>query len=146
MARGLSKVQKTRLRIFGTISVLFVLYFVVSLFSNIYTIFSLTNQKNKLETQYEELQEEAEYLKKDIEKLNDNEYLASYAREKYLYSKDGEYIIQLEEEQKETQEEMDALESLLNTVKNRTYIVVLIIVLFLVYLIFHSKTKKKHKK
>lgn len=146
MARGLSKVQKTRLRIFGTISVLVVLYFVVSLFSNIYTIFSLTNQKNKLETQYEELQEEAEYLKKDIEKLNDNEYLASYAREKYLYSKDGEYIIQLEEEQKETQEEMDALESLLNTVKNRTYIVVLIIVLFLVYLIFHSKTKKKHKK
>ena len=41
------------------------------------------------------LQEEEEVLKTDLQKLDDPNYVARYAREKYLYSKDGEYIIRM---------------------------------------------------
>ena len=41
----------------------------------------------------------------EIQKLKDPDYLARYARENYLYSKDGEYIIKIEEKDKETKEE-----------------------------------------
>ena len=35
------------------------------------------------------LEEENAYLKVEVEKLQDPDYVARYAREKYLYSKDG---------------------------------------------------------
>ena len=44
------------------------------------------------------LEEEAKILESDILKLNDPTYIAKYAREKYLYSKDGELIIRLPDE------------------------------------------------
>ena len=34
----------------------------------------------------------------DVDKLQDPDYIARYAREKYLYSKDGEFIIKIPEE------------------------------------------------
>ena len=39
------------------------------------------------------LQDEEDVLNSDIKKLEDPEYVARYAREKYMYSKDGELII-----------------------------------------------------
>jgi cell division protein DivIC len=39
-----------------------------------------------------------EELKDEINKLKDPEYMARYAREKYLYSKDGELIIRIPDE------------------------------------------------
>ena len=41
------------------------------------------------------LKEEQEKLNLDLKKLEDPEYVARYAREKYMYSKDGELIIRL---------------------------------------------------
>jgi cell division protein FtsB len=40
---------------------------------------------------------EEENLKEEINRLQDPEYMAKYAREKYLYSKNGEIIIKIEE-------------------------------------------------
>ena len=40
---------------------------------------------------------EKEVLETDVLKLQDPEYMAKYAREKYLYSKDDEIVIKLEE-------------------------------------------------
>ena len=34
----------------------------------------------------------------DVDKLQDPDYIARDAREKYLYSKDGEFIIKIPEE------------------------------------------------
>ena len=34
---------------------------------------------------------------KDIKKLNDPDYITKYVREKYLYSKDGEIILRIDE-------------------------------------------------
>ena len=93
--RRISKASKRRLTIFGTISLIAIVYFSFSLIYNAYTIYDLTMEKKKLENAYVTLQQESEDLKTDIEKLNDPNYLANYAREHYLYSKDGEYIIQI---------------------------------------------------
>ena len=48
--------------------------------------------------EYNEKLEDEENLKDEINKLQDPEYMAKYAREKYLYSKNGEIIIKIEDQ------------------------------------------------
>lgn len=57
----------------------------------------LTNQKKDLVVQINALKAKEEELETDINKLADPEYIAKYAREKYLYSRDGEFVIKLPE-------------------------------------------------
>lgn len=64
-----------------------------SYWSNIYTNIK---EKKKLDKEYEEKLEREEILNSEIQKLQDDEYIARYAREKYLYSKDGEIIIKID--------------------------------------------------
>ena len=52
------------------------------------TIASLTSK-------YDSLMEQEKQLKSDVNKLQDPDYVARYAREKYLYTKDGELIIKM---------------------------------------------------
>ena len=54
-------------------------------------------QKKKLEKEYQELQEKQEVLEQEVTKLQDEDYVLRYAREKYGYSKDGELIIRIKE-------------------------------------------------
>lgn len=44
------------------------------------------------------LKEKEAELSVDVEKLSDPDYVARYAREKYLFSKDGEVILKIPEE------------------------------------------------
>lgn len=60
-------------------------------------IFSNYQEKKELEQQYATLLEEEETLSGDIIKLQDPDYIARFAREKYLYSKNGEIIIRIVE-------------------------------------------------
>lgn len=60
-------------------------------------IFSNYQEKSKLEENYEKLLEEESILTSDIIKLQDPDYVARFAREKYLYSKNGEIIIRIVE-------------------------------------------------
>lgn len=55
-------------------------------------------EKSLLESQIITLKEKEEELKVDVEKLQDPDYVARYAREKYMYSKEGEIILRLPEE------------------------------------------------
>lgn len=142
--RKISKASKRRLSFFAPICIVFVIYFVFSAIYNFYTIYSLTKEKEKLEKKYYLLQEESEKLKTDIEKFNDEKYLADYARENYKYSKDGEYVLQLDEEEK-TKEEMNLVDIELD----RKYIFVLLSFIFLIIIICifsKNKTSKKKKK
>lgn len=54
-------------------------------------------EKKVLEQKLIDLQAEEKELKLDANKLQDPDYIARYAREKYLYSKDGEFIIKIPE-------------------------------------------------
>ena len=140
--RRISKASKRRLTFFGTISLISIIYFGFSLLYNVYVIYNLTNEKKALENSYIELQEEAEQLKIDIEKLNDPEYLANYARENYLYSKDGEYIIQIDE----LEETNDNIENISMQI-NKNYIILgLSIIMILIFIYILSKGKKKDKR
>ena len=142
-SRRITKASKRRLTIFGTISLFAIFYFCFSLVYNCYSIYSLTKEKEKLETLYIELQEKTEDLKLDIEKLKDADYLADYARENYLYSKDDEYILQIEEIV-ETQEEIDNLSMNIN----KSYILIglcFLIILMFIYILIKSKNKSTKK-
>ena len=98
-------------------------------------------EKIQLEKLYVELQEEGENLKIDIEKLNDKNYLANYAREHYLYSKDGEYILQMDDVEK--------IEEDISNEINKNYLIVglsLFMLLVFVYIILKGKRKNKKSK
>ena len=69
-----------------------------SFFSNVNKIVSIKKEKQVLNDRIEELTDEEKCLNSDIKKLEDPEYVARYAREKYLYSKDGELIIRIPDE------------------------------------------------
>ena len=61
-------------------------------------IFEKYQEKKELEEELTSLKEKEEELKVDANKLQNPDYIARYAREKYLYSKDGEYILKIPEE------------------------------------------------
>ncbi len=69
-----------------------------SFFSNVNKIIQMKDQKEALKDKLSNLKEEEEILNSDIKKLEDPDYVARYAREKYLYSKDGELIIRIPED------------------------------------------------
>ena len=137
MKKKVKKTTKARLSVFGTLSILVIIYFGVTLFFHIYTIYDLTKQRNDLEKQYERLKTEADELQIEINKLNDPDYLARYAREKYSYSKEGEFVIKMSD----TKKDVEIIDDKLNI----NYVVIsLSSILFLVfvYIIFKSKKKK----
>lgn len=96
--RKVNKGAKRRLFCLFTIFVFLVTY--VSYTTVTYWKQILTNMKEEkeLEEKYAKLLENKEILEDDVTKLQDPEYVAQYAREKYLYSKDGELIIKIIDE------------------------------------------------
>ena len=62
-------------------------------------IFEKYQEKKKLDAELVTLQEKEKELELDAKKLQDSEYIARYAREKYLYSKEGEFIIKIPEDE-----------------------------------------------
>ncbi len=98
--KRVTKASRRRLLFFGTISIGIIAYFVFSLAYYTTSIFHLQKEEKKLTQNLTSLKADEKNLKTEIEKLKDPEYLARYARENYLYSKDGEIVIQLQKESK----------------------------------------------
>ena len=93
-----SKKAKIRIVLFFMIFGSIIGYLSYSFFSNVEKILDIKEQKVLLENKLASLQDEEEELNFDIKKLEDPEYIARYAREKYMYSKDGEIIIRIPDE------------------------------------------------
>lgn len=68
---------------------------VISSVSNMVKIGEKKSEKKELTQKLEELKDEEITLSDDVEKLKNPEYAARYAREKYLYSKNGEKILKI---------------------------------------------------
>ena len=62
-------------------------------------------QKVETLAQLEEVQEEQEMLKRQLVKLNDDEYIAKLARKEYFLSEKGEIIFSIPEINKKTDEQ-----------------------------------------
>ena len=98
MARRKSKKSKKRLAIFGPLSLIVIGYFLFNFCYYSYRIMVLEKTKSDLQGELSTLQKNEENLNSDIQKLKDPEYIAKFAREQYMYSRDGEYIIKIEDE------------------------------------------------
>ncbi len=93
-----SKVKKTRRFLFlGVGSIIIILVTVFTIGKYWVEIFEKYREKKELEVELSYLREKEDELKLDADKLQDPDYVARYAREKYLYSKDGEFIIKIPE-------------------------------------------------
>lgn len=101
MAKKISKKSKRRLTLFVPISLGIIAFFVFTTISHTVSIINLKNQEQELKDKLIALEEEEENLSDEIIKLKDPDYIAKYAREKYYYTKDGEYVIKLEEKDDE---------------------------------------------
>lgn len=92
----MTKKDKRRITLLFMIMIPLLVLFVSRMFSYWSVIIANINEKKELETKYKEILEKEDLLKSEINKLQDKEYVARYAREKLLYSKDGEIIIKMD--------------------------------------------------
>ena len=92
--RQKARIKKSILRVFLSLFLLSLMFFsVASVFAK---VVSLNQEKKELLATLSASKSEKEYLEKEVYRLKDEEYVARYAREKYLFSKEGEYIIKIQ--------------------------------------------------
>lgn len=58
-------------------------------------IYGKYRENKQLAEKLKKLKKREAALKVDVNKMQDADYVARYAREKYLYSKDGEFILSI---------------------------------------------------
>ena len=87
--------KKYMLRIVLYFIVIFMIVGFVGLtcFNSWQEIYNNKTKQKDLENRYNELINKQDELNDEVNKLQDPEYVAKYAREKYLYTKDGELVI-----------------------------------------------------
>lgn len=99
--RKISKKSKRRLVLFVPLSLITIGFFFFTLVTYAVNLFKLSYEEKELEQKLIALELQEKDLNIEILKLKDPEYIAKYAREKYYYSKNGEYVIKLEEKDEE---------------------------------------------
>lgn len=96
--KGSKKLKRKRVKRIILVTLLclginaYVLYSVGSILKDVHT---MKNENKELNVKLDDLKEEEEVLKSEVKKLKDPVYVAKYAREKFLYSGDNEYIIRM---------------------------------------------------
>lgn len=86
----------------GRMFIIFLLFSVMvvtlsyTLINNMYQVNSMKKELRELDKKKDSLILKEEMLESDIKRLSDPLYVSKYAREKYLYSKDGEIILRFE--------------------------------------------------
>ena len=90
------KKEKRRLLIISLITILLLASFASSLYKNFIQILNNQKETAKLEVEYEKLLDEQKALTSEVTKMQDPDYIARYAKEKYLYSQEGEIIIKID--------------------------------------------------
>lgn len=89
------KKYRMRLVIYAVILVGIVSLLSLSCFNTWQMIYKNKKEKLELETKYASLVEKEDNLSSEVVKLQDPEYVAKFAREKYLYTKEDELIIDM---------------------------------------------------
>ena len=74
---------------------LFSVILVATVFNDIRVIKKNREETKAYNEKYQELLEEEASLNSEVIKLQDPEYVARYAREKFMYTKDGELILKI---------------------------------------------------
>ena len=97
MARKKRKAKKSvkRLLFLGLASIAIIIGTTYTIGKYWVEIYEKYQEKKQLEERLVSLKEKEKELKLDASKLQDPDYIARYAREKYSYSKDGEIILRI---------------------------------------------------
>lgn len=90
--------RKKRLLILGLGSLIIICAVTFTIGHYWVEIYDKYQERADLEEKLVSLKEEENELKLEANKLQDPDYIARYAREKYLYSKEGEFVIKIPEE------------------------------------------------
>jgi len=99
MAKSKAKTKSRRRMLFlGLTSVVVIVATTFTIGKYWVEIYDKYQEKEQLEKKLISLKNKEKKLKVDANKLQDPDYIARYAREKYLYSKDGEFILKIPEE------------------------------------------------
>lgn len=75
--------------------VLFIVILISTIFSDMMQIYNNRRETKELKERYSMLLENEASLSSEVMKLQDPDYVARYAREKFLYTKDGEKILRI---------------------------------------------------
>lgn len=132
---------KIKTTVFSVFLFLSFIFFVITFLSYIYQIRTLRNEELKLQTQLDELKLDEKVLSSEISKLKDPDYIAKYAREKFYYTKDGEYVIRIEDSKDDNL--FDSKDNI------KVYYLIgfsLIFLAFIIFIIFLKNRFKKQKK
>ena len=91
-----TKKEKKRLFIISSLVILLIISLISSVSTDWATILENKQKIGQLSKEYDDLLTEEEQLKSEVTKLQDADYIARYAKEKYMYSSDGETIIRMD--------------------------------------------------
>jgi len=141
--KKIPKTTKRRLAFLVPIAMFVIGYCLFTLITTGISLYSLNKEERQLNSELNHLKSDAKSLKTEITKLQNKDYVARYARENYLYTKDGEYVIKVN----------DNNEKQVKPVNNQTeqYIIygcaalTLIICLFVIVKSRKNKVKKKKR-
>lgn len=136
------KKAKRRLLIFGPLAVFVIIYCLFTFVTTSINLYNLRKEEKMLNKKLAGLKADADSLKNEINKLQDKEYIARYARENYLYTKNGEYVIKLDEDGNKIKE--------VKVNYNDEYVIygcfVIITLIFIFVILKHFRKKKKKRK
>lgn len=90
-----TKKEKKRLVFISLVLILLVASMIKSVAQDWTQILDNNNKLQELTQKYNLLLEDEEKKVSELTKLQDDDYLARYAKEKYMYSGDGETIIRI---------------------------------------------------
>ncbi len=87
--------NRKRFLLFGTFSIIVIAFTTYTIGQYWVQIYNKYQESKQLDKELKDLKKKEAALKADVNKMQDSDYIARYAREKYLYSKDGEFILNI---------------------------------------------------
>ena len=96
MRKRKTKKEKKRLFIISLTIILLLSLLVASVYKDWKQILFNRKEESELAKEYEYLLDEEVKLNAEITKLQDDEYLARYAKEKYMLSSEGDVILKMD--------------------------------------------------
>ena len=90
-----TKKEKKRLMFISGAIIFLIISLITSVAKDWTQILANKSMITSLNNQYNDLLSEEEKLVSEVTKLQDDDYLARYAKEKFMYSEDGEVIIRM---------------------------------------------------
>ena len=91
----ISKKSKRRILLISIVTIGLITTLFINMFSVWNQMLEIKKEKKIYSKQLVELKDEEEALTLESEILQDPDYIARYAREQYLYSKDGEFNLRI---------------------------------------------------